>query len=71
MIYTLSMASFKLKNPDNKTELDAQLTGMKSALLAYEAAVAKKKKYRFAANDELIRVRNGVGLATHFKDVKC
>ena len=71
LTYTLSMAAFKLKNPENNTENDAQVAGVESALKAYETAVKLKSKYKYAPIDELIRIRDGDGLAAHYKDVVC
>ena len=56
--YTIGMAAFKLQNPDNKNELDAQLAGFESALAAYEKMISEKPKTRHPGMDDLLSKRN-------------
>lgn len=56
--YTIGMAAFKLQNPQNTNEADAQKAGIESALKAYEAMIAEKPKTRHPGMDELVAKRN-------------
>lgn len=56
--YTIGMAAFKLQNPQNTNEADAQTAGIESAVKAYEAMIAEKPKTRHPAMDDLVAKRN-------------
>ncbi len=52
--YTIAMAAFKLSNPDNKNENDAQYAGLVSATKTYENIVKDKPKAKHAGMDDLV-----------------
>lgn len=56
--YTIGMAAFKLQNPSNKNENDAQLAGIESTLRAYEKMTAEKPKTKHDGMDGLLAKRN-------------
>lgn len=56
--YTIGMAAFKLQNPQNTNEADAQTAGIESAVKAYEAMIAEKPKTRHPGMDDLVAKRN-------------
>lgn len=70
--YSLSMAAFKLSNPDKAKDEDAaQLAGLESMLRAYEAMVKAKPKAQFAGMDDIIKKRDNGELKKIVEDAKC
>lgn len=69
--YTIAMAAFKLENPNNKNENDAQLAGVESALRAYEQMVKEKPKNRFPAMDDLLAKRDSGELKRMIENENC
>jgi len=62
--YTIGMAAFKLANADKSSDEDAaQLAGVESTILAYEAILKTQPKAQDAFIDDLIAKRNGGTLA--------
>jgi carboxypeptidase Q len=71
-LYTVAMAAFKLANPDKAGDEDAaQLAGIQSMMLAYEAILKAKPKAKNAFMDDLISKRASNTLAEHVKANNC
>ena len=70
--YTIGMAAFKLSNPDKaKDEEAAQLAGIQSTLVAYEAMVAQEPKAKVQFMDDLLSKRADGSLAKFAADNNC
>ncbi|HXF42427.1 MAG TPA: hypothetical protein VNK26_01680 [Pyrinomonadaceae bacterium] len=69
--YTIGMAAFKLQNPNNDNELDAQLAGFESALKAYEAMISEKPKTKHPGMDDLVNKRNSGELRNYLDANGC
>ena len=68
--YAIGMAAFKLANP-GKDEPSAQLAGLETVLLAYEAMVKEEPKAKEPFLDELLAKRAAGTLAQYVVDKKC
>lgn len=69
--YTVAMAAFKLQNPANKNENDAQLAGLESSLKAYEKMIAEKPKTKHDGMDGLVSKRNAGELKGLVEQADC
>ena len=70
--YTIGMAAYKLTNPDKAKDEDAaQLAGVESAMLAYEAALKAEPKAQHAFMDDLLARRANNTLAEYVKANNC
>jgi hypothetical protein len=70
--YTIGMAAFKLTQPDKAKDEDAaQLAGIESALLAYEAIVKEQPKAKNSFMDGLISKRSDGSLAKFVLENNC
>lgn len=70
--YTIGMAAFKLENPDKAADEDAaQVAGIESALVSYEAIIKEQPKATSAFLDSLIVKRSQGELAKFAKENNC
>lgn len=70
--YTISMAAFKLANPDKAKDEDAaQLAGIDSTLTSYEAMVKEQPKARNAFMDDLLAKRASGALPQFVAENNC
>ncbi|HBB93883.1 MAG TPA: hypothetical protein DC054_00695 [Blastocatellia bacterium] len=70
--YTIGMAAFKLSNPDRTKDEDAaQVAGMKSALIAYQAMVKEQPKAKNPFLDDLVTKRVGDSWANYVAEHNC
>lgn len=69
--YTIAMAAFKLANPTNKNENDAQYAGLVSATKAYENMLKEKPKAKHAGMDELVTKRENGDLRKMVDEANC
>jgi hypothetical protein len=70
--YTIAMAAFKLANVDRSGDEDAaQLAGIESALVAYEAMLKVQPKAQNGFMDDLVARRANGTLAQYVKEANC
>ena len=70
--HTIGMAAFKLSNPDKAGDDGvAQLAGIQSALIAYEAIVVQEPKAKLQFMDELLAKRADGSLAKYVAENNC
>ena len=70
--YMIGIAAFKLANPDQAGDEDAaQLAGVESSLLAYEAMLKTEQKAQNAFMDDLVAKRSNNTLAEFVKGNNC
>lgn len=69
--YTIGMAAFKLQNPSNTNENDAQLAGLESVLKVYEKLVAVKPKTKHDGMESLLAKRNANELKAAVDQADC
>jgi hypothetical protein len=70
--YTIGMAAFQLAHPDRASEDDAaQLAGIESTLLSYEAIIKDQPKAHDDFMDDLIAKRAKGTLADYLKENTC
>jgi hypothetical protein len=70
--YTIGMAAFKLSNPDRTKDEDAaQIAGIESALIAYQAMVKEQPKAKNPFLDDLVTKRVGDSWANYVAEHNC
>ena len=70
--YTIGMAAFKLSNPDKAADEDAaQLAGVESAVITYQAILKTESKAQNTFMDGLVTKRSDGSLAEFVKANNC
>lgn len=70
--YIIGMAAFKLENPDKAKDEDAaQMAGIGSALVSYEAIIKEQPKATNAFLDDLLAKRSNGELTKFAKENNC